>query len=576
MRRNIFTFILVALLAASCLPPQTETPRTPPAPATVPPTFPAPTDTPAPLSAFLHVQGRDILDASGQPVSLRGFNFHTYYYSYQWDPAAPQTYATQQDIEYIKSLGATVIRLGFHWRYFDTDLGFDLIDAYLDWCEQAGIYVILDMHVVPPEDDILEGKMWDDPAAQQQFLDLWMDIATRYAERTIVAGYDLYNEPLPPDPAQWWDLADRAIAAIRRVDANHILFIENPLNEDNAFQLQADPNVVYSFHEYEPFLVSHAAADWVGDSPMPTDYGYPGEILTELTWANWAPDAAEFTGQTDEWVYWDSGVLTVPPGVEFATLKLSVSGPTATVWFDDLELWRDGVQQSLYNPGMEEESASRPGEPANWFFWSDSGVSGAWSNANAHSGERSLQLTSNEDGFGIWTQSDWVFTAPLFRVQAGDTFQVRGWVLAPQNSGRVQITLDYLNGVYETFDRASLRDVMQPYLDWAATNNVPLFVGEFGAMSASPGDSRYNLIADTLSVMNTADLHWTIWDYRDPSAPGFGLYFGADLDERLAEILRQGLRTQSGYLVPPSSEKYPNVAGFSVAALLEFPAFLDE
>jgi endo-1,4-beta-xylanase len=48
--------------------------------------------------------------------------------------------------------------------------------------------------------------------------------------------------------------------------------------------------------------------------------------------------------------------------------------------------------------------------------------------------------------------------------------------------------------------------------------------------------------------MNEAGLHWTIWNYRDPPAPGFGLYFGDDLDERLDEILRQGLNGVRVYL----------------------------
>ncbi|MGQ9601999.1 MAG: cellulase family glycosylhydrolase, partial [Candidatus Bipolaricaulia bacterium] len=131
----------------------------------------------SPPAGFLSVQGKDILDGNGQPIYLRGVNMDTYYYSYLWDAAAPWTYATQADIQYLASLGVTAIRLGLHWRYFNTPMGYALIDTYLDWCEQAGIYVILDMHVVPPEDDVLEGKMWDNPAAQQQFLDLWTAIA---------------------------------------------------------------------------------------------------------------------------------------------------------------------------------------------------------------------------------------------------------------------------------------------------------------------------------------------------------------------------------------------------------------
>jgi hypothetical protein len=97
---------------------------------------------------------------------------------------------------------------------------------------------------------------------------------------------------------------------------------------------------------------------------------------------------------------------------------------------------------------------------------------------------------------------------------------------------------------------------MQPFLDWAQAQNVPLYVGEFGAMSTAPGDSRYNLIADKISLMNAAGLHWSLWTYRDPSRPGFGLYFGSDLDTRLAEILRRGLESArtSSPSAPASSE----------------------
>ncbi|MCL4271980.1 MAG: hypothetical protein KJZ72_20645, partial [Anaerolineales bacterium] len=290
-------------------------------------------------------------------------------------------------------------------------------------------------------------------------------------------------------------------------------------------------------------------------------------------WANWSEDAAIFTSQTSEWVYWDSGVLTVPPNVEFATLKPGTSGNAGAVWFDDLEVEHNGVLQTIYNPGMEEASINDASRPANWFFWSDSGFSGEWSSEQAHSGTHSLKITSDGDGFGVWTQSEWIFTAPLFRVQSGDTLRARGWVYAPHNNGGVSLGMDYLNGVYENYDRARLLANMQPYLDWAAANNVPLYVGEFGAMSTAPGDSRYNLAEDKIGVMSEAGLHWSMWTYRETAPPGFGLVHGDTPDERLAEILRQGLGTQSGYLAPPYSE---NVAGFSVAALLEFPAFSDE
>lgn len=308
--------------------------------------------------------------------------------------------------------------------------------------------------------------------------------------------------------------------------------------------------MVYSFHDYTPFVVSHATADWVGDSPVPADYTYPGDVLESLEWANWSQDAPEFTGQTAEWQQWDSGTLTVPADVEFATLKPAIWGNTGSVWFDDLQMWHNNQPQTVWNGDIETASNSDETQPANWFFWSDTGVTGEWSTQNAHSGTRSLSLISTGEGFGIWTQSNWIFTTPLIRVQPGDTLQARGWILAPENNGGgINIGFDYLNGVYTYYDRARLQADMQPFIDWGIENNVLLFVGEFGAMSAAPGDSRPNLVRDKISVMNAANLHWALWTYRDLSPLSFGLYHNTELDETLAIVLRQAL-------IPPSAILY--------------------
>ncbi|MER2598299.1 MAG: cellulase family glycosylhydrolase [Caldilineales bacterium] len=498
---------------------------------------------------FLRVQGRHIVDSTGRRVSLRGVNMDTFYYALPWNPNAAWEYADQQDIAYLADLGVTSIRLAVHWRYFETTLGYDLIDAYLDWCEQAGIYVVLDMHVVPPAEDLVNPAIWTDPAVQQQMLDLWAEIAARYADRTILAGYDLFNEPGPPDAAQWWSLAQRLTAAIRAVDANHMLFVELPTTTGAAFQRIGDANVVYSYHDYTPFVVSHAGAEWVGDSPIPDNYSYPGSVLNGTTWANYAADAPSYSQPFSDWTQVDSGDLQVPAAVEFATLKPATSGAAHDVWFDDFALWRNGVVQPLVNADAETASGADPAWPANWYFWSSSdGRGGAWSTIAAHSGTRSLQLRGSDDGFAIWGQSAWIFTAPLVAVQPGDTLRVQGWLLAPDNRGAVSLGVDYLNGVYEDYDATRLLADVQPYLDWAAAEGVPLYVGEFGAMGRAPGDSRPNLVRDKIALMNRADVHWALWTYRDLGDMSFGLVHDEALDETLAEVLRQGMRWQRIYL----------------------------
>lgn len=503
---------------------------------------------PASPAGFLHVQGQAVLNGQNQPVHLRGVNMDTYYYAYAWNPDAPWEYADQQDIQYLADLGVNTIRLALHWRYFETTLGFDLIDTYLAWCQQAGIYVVLDLHIVPPAEDLLNDIIWTDPAVQQQYLDLWASIATRYANNTSVAGYDLYNEPAPPDPAQWWELAQRAVDTIRAVDAHHILFVELPMNEGAALQLVHDPNVVYSYHDYTPFVVTHAGAEWVGDAPIPTDYSYPGPALEGMVWANYAADVTSYNGQSSSWVLLDSGLLHVPEGVEFATIKPAAGGDVGTVWFDDFQVWHNGVAQTVMNPSTETASVNDASQPANWYFWSDSGFTGAWSHDVAHSGATSLTITGDGDGFAIWGQSTWIYTAPLLRVQPGDTVRVRGWVRAPQNRGDISIGLDYLNGIYTPYDRAQLLADVQTHLDWATANDVPLYVGEFGAMDRAPDASRVALMRDKISIMNAAGVHWALWTYRDMGDLSFGLWHDVELDTALAAVLREGMASVRLYL----------------------------
>ncbi len=496
---------------------------------------------------FLRVSGKNILGDNGKPVLLRGFNMDTNNYQFQWDESSPWTNAYQKDIQYLKTLGVNSIRLALHWRYFDSPMGYKLIDSYLRWCEQAGIYVILDMHVAPPEETNDNGKFWTDPVSRQKLLDLWSAIAARYANRTIVAGYDLFNEPAPPQEDQWWTLVSDISSVIRAVDNQHILFIEPAMTGqgEGDFRLQNDPNVVYSYHDYYPFIMTHAGYGWAGDSPVPVDYPYPGRALTGLEWANWAPDAATFKGKATSWKQQVSGSLTVPTGAEFATIKLSVAGNVGSVWFDDVSLKQNGRVFPVFNPAMEDPSILDAKNPANWTFWSSGNFTGQWDSKNRQSSRgHSLKLSGNDvSGFAVWTQQAGTFTDPLLKVKAGDKLEVRGWVYAPQNrGGEISISVDYLKGNYQQYNKSQLLADVNRYLQWAKTSNVPLYVGEFGALSASPQDTRYNIIRDKISVMNTAGVGWGLWSYRNFSSPYFGLYLNEKLDTRLADIVKAGLK----------------------------------
>lgn len=503
--------------------------------------------TPKAASSFLKVSGSKIQDGQGKAVLLRGVNIHTYYYQYQWDKTAPLKHATEADIKYLKSLGVNSIRLGLHWQYFQTGLGYQLIDNYVKWCEDAGIYLILDMHVVPPETDVGQGKIWNNAAAQQKFINLWKAIATRYAGKKTIAGYDLFNEPAPADPQKWWSLVNSTIKAIRSVDKNHILFIEPASTSEASFKLVNDKNVVYSFHNYKPYVVSHSGYAGGSDSPVPASYTYPGLVLKDVYTVG-SVKGFNVIKELNNWTKLASHELIVPANVQFAALRVTAVGRIGDIWIDDISISQNGSAFSVANGNMEQASITNPKQPANWQFVGGSGdFTSSWDNTVNNSetsatGKSSFKLTGSSGG-GLWSQVNKFYTGPLIKVKEGDKINFHVWAYAPELAhGEFGAHLDYLNANHDLYTKSRLATDIKPYVTWAKNNNVPLYVGEFGALSSARGLSRYSLVRDQMSVMNAAGLSWSMWAYRDLAKPYFGLYLDKKLDKPMAVILKSGLQ----------------------------------
>jgi catechol 2,3-dioxygenase-like lactoylglutathione lyase family enzyme len=143
----------------------------------------------------------------------------------------------------------------------DDPSGFAILDRVLDRAEAHGVYVVLDLHAAPggqskvfvadPDAELL----WSSRAAQDRTVELWRTIATRYRERTVVAGYDLLNEPDPPNGAALTALYTRIIVAIRSVDPAHMIVLEGAgaARDLSMFSAPLDPDQIFSFHLYTWF-----------------------------------------------------------------------------------------------------------------------------------------------------------------------------------------------------------------------------------------------------------------------------------------------------------------------------------
>jgi aryl-phospho-beta-D-glucosidase BglC (GH1 family) len=122
--------------------------------------------------------------------------------------------------------------------------------------------------------------LWQRADYRQRFIALWREIASRYTNEPVIAGYDLLNEPVVAGPRSGWEaLAKATVAELRTVDTRHIVFVERTnaimdihlvpdwtenRNGEMNFFLVNDTNVVYEFHFYKPMQFTHQRADWIG------------------------------------------------------------------------------------------------------------------------------------------------------------------------------------------------------------------------------------------------------------------------------------------------------------------------
>jgi len=189
----------------------------------------------------------------------------------------------EEDVKFIAATGSTAVRIPLNYRHFERDDdpfrysedGFRRLDRALSWCERHGLHVILDLHAVQGwqnpdwhcDNQNRVSLFWTHRHFQDRFIALWEEFARRYKGKSVVAGYNLMNEPVTNAPRgrfpvgdyrPRWDLLNavyrRAVAAIRAIDPDHIIYLEGDLFS-SLFDGMDPPfaeNLVYSSHNYLP------------------------------------------------------------------------------------------------------------------------------------------------------------------------------------------------------------------------------------------------------------------------------------------------------------------------------------
>lgn len=244
----------------------------------------------------LYVDGAVIRNPQGQPVHLRGTNFGGWLMMeayFMYSPHSPEQgmkkdfakalgekaladleqsfrdhFIQEQDMRQLAQWGFNCVRVPFNYRLInlrngriDPKGGIQYLDAVITWAKKYKVYVMLDLHGAPGSqnhdwhsDSYGKAELWTKKSNRRLTYALWEMIADRYKDETWVAGYDLLNEAVLDNNDLLNEFYRETIKAIRRVDKNHILFIEGTRWAQVIDILDdfADDNWAYSIHFYEP------------------------------------------------------------------------------------------------------------------------------------------------------------------------------------------------------------------------------------------------------------------------------------------------------------------------------------
>jgi aryl-phospho-beta-D-glucosidase BglC (GH1 family) len=147
--------------------------------------------------------------------------------------------------------------------------GMDYVRKGLDWCLDSGLKVILDLHKAPgfSFDHFQAATLFNDASLQARFLNLWQTLAISLRDSADFVAFELLNEIVLPDSNPWNVLVHKTVDCIRAIDKDRLIVIGgnyyNSASQLINLETMTDPNILYTFHFYEPMVITHQKAKWV-------------------------------------------------------------------------------------------------------------------------------------------------------------------------------------------------------------------------------------------------------------------------------------------------------------------------
>jgi endoglucanase len=211
---------------------------------------------------------------------LPGLNIGGYLSQAKFTDKHLKTFITEKDFAVIKKWGFSLIRLPVDYFLFENDAmpyvydgkRLKLVDNCVKWAEKYGLWIMIDLHKAPGHSFALKERETNDiwkrnSESRKRFIKIWEFLAARYRGEGRVM-YEVMNEPVAKKDPQWNALAQDAIDAIRRHDKKHWIVVESNkwgnVRTFSKLKKFSDKKIIYSFHFYDPILVTNQLAEWTG------------------------------------------------------------------------------------------------------------------------------------------------------------------------------------------------------------------------------------------------------------------------------------------------------------------------
>lgn len=294
--------------------------------------------------------------------------------------AERRAWFTEADVQRIASAGLDHVRVPVDETQLWSEAGkrdpeaFDLLEQALGWCRTARLRAIVDLHVVRCSAMNAAGRpISADPAVGERLCAVWDDLSEALAHWPAdLVAYELLNEPVARVADDWNDLAARLLARIRRREPARAVAVDSMVEVDTdrfadprAFadmRVPADPNLILTFHFYDPFLFTHYRAPWTPARVFAGPVEYPGEQASAADWAALTPAVRRtaggervFTATDMERVLEPALAVAKASGLplwcgEFGALT-STPEPARERWYRDVisTLARHGIPATVWN-----------------------------------------------------------------------------------------------------------------------------------------------------------------------------------------------------------------------------------